>query len=261
MPCRWTRYPQRAQVSEVSTYDGPRKRIVGVLGGMGPLATADFLSKVIQRTEVATEADHLPLAIWSNPEIPDRTRALLGVGPSPVPAMTDGVTRLLEMGASAIAIPCNTAHAFVPELEATTRATFLNMIDVAVDHVVQNHPGTRRVGVLGTRGTRLAGLYAKACAARDLDVIDVPDDLQHLYVDVAIRQVKTGGDRRCATALVGQAAATLAMQGADVAIAACTEIPLVAQAAAKVLPVVDATDCLAAALVAYCSQGHIAVQA
>jgi aspartate racemase len=253
MPFRPRRSRERDRLPELHPYDGPSRRVVGVLGGMGPLATADFFCKVVLRTVVTTESDHLPIAIWSNPEIPDRTRALLGLGPSPVPAMADGVTRLLHMGATAIAVPCNTAHAFFAELEAATGATFLNMVHIAADEVVRKHPRARRVGVLATQGTRLAGLYADAFRMRGVSVVDLPDDLQRRCVDVAIKEVKTGGDRLRAAALLKDAAAALVDRGADVAVAACTEIPLVAHEAARMLPLVDATDCLAAAVVAHCS--------
>lgn len=235
-------------------YAGPSKPVVGILGGMGPAATADFLAKLVASTPADREFDHLPVALWSNPEIPDRTRALLGRGPSPVPAMADGVRRLLDLGASTIAIPCNTAHAFLDDLRAGTHAHFLNMIEAAVVAVRDDHPGTRAVGVLSTAGTRRTGLYAAACRRAGLTPIELPDADQARLVDPSIEEVKTGADRRAALARIRDATVILAGLGATTVIAGCTEIPLVAREAAEVLPVVDATDCLARAVITHIRQ-------
>jgi aspartate racemase len=236
-------------MTDVLAYSGPRKSVVGVLGGMGPAATADFMSKFIARTNVDTEVDHIPLAIWSNPEVPDRTQFLRGLGVSPVPAMVDGVRRLTGLGADFIAIPCNTAHFFLPELIELTGARFLNMIEETVVQARQQSPGIRRVGILSTRGTRMTGLYAAACAERHLECVELSEEHQERFVDPAINQVKTGGDVNAGVAWIRQAVRVLADMGAEAVIAGCTEIPLIADRAVQVLPVIDATDCLAAAAV------------
>jgi aspartate racemase len=228
----------------------PAKPVVGILGGMGPSATADFLAKLVARTPVSTEADHLPVALWSNPEIPDRTRALLGRGPSPVPAMADGIRRLVALGATTIAIPCNTAHAFLGELRERTRAEFVDMIEATVTAVLSEHPSVRKVGILSTAGTRRVGLYAAACRRRGLVPVELSQTDQGRLVDPSINDVKTGGEPSSAVGRIREAAIALARLGAGAVIAGCTEIPLVSHSAAEVLPVVDATDCLARAVIA-----------
>jgi aspartate racemase len=240
-------------VTSGADYPGPVKRIVGVLGGMGPSATADFMAKVVARTPVETESDHLPIVVWSNPEIPDRTQALLGLGPSPVPAMTDGVRRLVAAGADTIAIPCNTAHAFLDELRSKTQVEFLDMIQATIATVRHDYPGARRVGILSTSGTRLAQLYARQCRQHGLLPIELSDADQARLVDPAIKAVKVGADLEDAATRIGQAALILARRDASVVVAGCTEIPLIAQQATGVLPVVDATDCLAAAVIETCA--------
>lgn len=230
-------------------YTGPVKPVLGVLGGMGPSATADFMAKLVARTSVRAECDHLPIAVWSNPEIPDRTEALLGRGPSPVPAMADGVRRLMGLGATTIAIPCNTAHAFLGELRARTGAEIIDMIEATVTGVLTSAPDTSRIGVLSTAGTRRTGLYAAECRRRGLVPVELSAADQARLVDPAIRDVKVGSDLQGAALRIREAVAALAGRGATAIIAGCTEIPLVASLAAEILPVVDATDCLAAAVV------------
>jgi aspartate racemase len=237
-------------VTHQADYATPVKPVVGVLGGMGPAATADFLAKLVALTPASTESDHLPVAVWSNPEIPDRTRALLGHGPSPVPAMADGVRRLTALGATAIAIPCNTAHAFLDELRARTRAEFVDMIDATVAVVRSEHPGVRKVGILSTAGTQRVGLYAEACRRRGLVPVELSPSDQQRLVDPSIDDVKTGAELRPARERIRDAAGALARLGAGAVIAGCSEIPLVSHLAEQVLPVVDATDCLARAVLA-----------
>ena len=221
--------------------------MLGVLGGMGPLATARFYEAVVRATPAGRDQLHIPTVIWSDPRIPDRTAAILAGGPSPVPAMVEGARRLAAMGADVLAMPCNTAHAFLPAVRAATGTIWIDMIGETLDRIAPT--GAERVGVLGTRGTRAAGLYDAAAAHRGLDVVYPSDTDQSLLVDDAIGLVKGGRRLLLAERLVAAAAARLHADGADVLIAACTELPLVLGTASRVVTVVDSLDCLAAACV------------
>jgi aspartate racemase len=218
--------------------------VIGVLGGMGPLATADFLRKLTLRTPVTGEADHLTVAVWSDPTIPDRTDALLGRGPSPLPALHRGVERLTDLGADVIAMPCNTAHAFLPALRRVTTARFLDMVRLATVAAARRTADGGRIGLLATNGTRLARLYDDAATGLGRQLVHVPEARQQEDVDVAIAAIKAS-DLLAGSRGVRRAAKTLADLGAEVVIAGCTEIPLVIDAAADLVPFVDATDCLA----------------
>jgi aspartate racemase len=121
------------------------------------------------------------------------------------------------------------------------------MIQATVAAVVTAHPGARSIGILGTSGTRQARLYEAAAALAGLSVVQVSSQDQAAKVDKAIRLVKSGGDLALAEQLVQSAAELLQLRGADLAIAACTEIPVVVKLACQVLPVVDSVDALVAA--------------
>ncbi|MCX5388168.1 aspartate/glutamate racemase family protein [Streptomyces sp. NBC_00083] len=221
---------------------------LGILGGMGPLATAAFYRTLVERTPAHADQAHLPVLIWADPAVPDRTTALLGEGPSPLPALVEGARWLQQAGATCIAVPCNTAHAYVEQVARATGAEVLDMIGAALRRAARSGPDVRRVGVLATRGTRTARLYEQAGERLGLNIVQVPDDVQRAYVDPAIRAVKAGattahgddGPERW----IGTAAEALRERGAQVAVAACTEIPLIAGAAARLLPVVDSADAL-----------------
>ena len=96
------------------------EKSIGILGGMGPLATADLLRKIVLVTRAEKDGDHVRVYIDDNPRIPDRTAAILSGGESPLPQMTDSLEKLEKCGASCIIMPCNTAHYFLPELQKKT---------------------------------------------------------------------------------------------------------------------------------------------
>ncbi|MBT2468206.1 aspartate/glutamate racemase family protein [Streptomyces sp. ISL-66] len=222
---------------------------LGILGGMGPLATAAFYRRLVELTPAGSDQAHLPVLMWADPAVPDRTAALLGQGPSPVPALVEGARWLQRAGVSCIAVPCNTAHAYVEQLSKATGVEVLDMIKAALETAVRRTPGLERVGILATRGTRLTGLYEQAGARLGLDVIQVPAPVQEEYVDAAIRAVKAGAETAGPERWIATAAESLKEQGAQAVVAACTEIPLISGSAARVLPVVDSTDALAEAAV------------
>ncbi|MEU6485414.1 amino acid racemase [Streptomyces sp. NPDC046887] len=228
----------------------PALGMLGILGGMGPLATADFYRRLVERTPAGSDQAHLPVVLWADPAVPDRTAALLGEGPSPVPALVEGARRLRDAGASCLAVPCNTAHAYVQQLSRATGVEVLDMVGAALEAAARRVPGAERVGVLATRGTRLAGLYERAGERLGLGVVQVPGPVQREYVDPAIRAVKGGADLAGPERWIAVAAASLRERGAQAVVAACTELPLISGAAARVLPLVDSTDALAEAAVA-----------
>ncbi|MFD0370192.1 aspartate/glutamate racemase family protein [Streptomyces sp. NPDC127114] len=223
---------------------------LGILGGMGPLATADFYRRLVERTPAGSDQAHLPVLMWADPAVPDRTAALLGEGPSPVPALVEGARWLQRAGVSCIAVPCNTAHAYVEQLSRATGVEVLDMIRAALEAAARRTPGLERVGILATRGTRLTGLYERAGARLGLDVVQVPDVVQEEYVDTAIRAVKGGADPAGPGRWITTATESLKERGAQAVVAACTEIPLISSAASRVLPLVDSTDALAEVAVA-----------
>jgi aspartate racemase len=222
-------------------------RIIGVLGGMGPLATADLYRKIIEETPAARDQDHLHVMIDADPAIPDRTAALLEGGPDPRPRMIAAARRLEAAGAGVLLIPCNTAHAFLPDIEAAVGIPILHMIRAAAAQVGESAPGATRVGVLATAGTVKAGLYERALAAHGLSVI-YPDASGQEQVSAGIAGVK-GGSPDAAVDTFAGIAESLARQGADVLIAGCTEIPIVLEQSLVSRPLVDPTRVLARAAV------------
>ena len=136
------------------------KKSIGILGGMGPLATADLFTKVVTMTRADSDNDHVRVYIDSNSAIPDRTAAILRGGRDPVEEMTSALRHLEACGADCIIMPCNTAHYFLPRLQLLTDTPILNMLEITARRCAELYPG-KRAAVLATRGTLATGLYGK----------------------------------------------------------------------------------------------------
>lgn len=219
--------------------------MLGVLGGMGPMATLDFAAKVIRHTPAQYDQDHIPMVICQAVDIPDRSDAILGNGPSPLPAMRDALRRLETAGVDYVAMPCNTAHFWHASLQAETALPILHMVDAVADYL--DGEGAAEVGILATTGTLKTDVYQAALSKRGV-AWRTPSDNQPVMQ--AIRLVKAGSLNEAATILqteIGE----LSAAGCSHALMACTEIPLALSTIGSDLGIklVDATEVLAIAAV------------
>ncbi len=230
------------------------KKTIGILGGMGPLATADLFEKITLLTKAETDRDHIRVYIDSNANIPDRTAAILNNGEDPVPEMASALRNLEKCGADCIIMPCNTAHYFLPRLQEMTDIPFLSILTAAAEACKKQFPG-RTVGILGTTGTLTANLYQKALDQAGVPFVTPVGKEQEALMQVIYQGVKAGkgpGDYRAdfLTVLEGMLA-----RRAEVFLLGCTELPLAAQALHIALPTVDPTAELAKAAIRFCGYG------
>jgi aspartate racemase len=235
--------------------------MVGVVGGLGPYAGLDLVRKVFDATPARRDQDHLPLAMVSVPDrVGDRTAFLLGrTGENPGHAIGAVVRQLAAVGAEVVGVPCNTVHApviFDPVRAAADAAgvELVDMVEEAAADLAHRFPTARRVGVLGTTGTRAAGTYPQALAAVGVEAVELADAEHEWLVQAALYNpdygVKAFSNPVTARAVrdLREAVGRLADAGAEAVVLACTEIPL-ALAGDEGVPLVDATDALARALV------------
>ncbi|BBQ00553.1 aspartate racemase [Burkholderia sp. SFA1] len=227
----------------------PLQRL-GVLGGMGPLATADFLVKLIRATPAESDQEHMPVIVHNVPQVPDRSTAFLAGSDAPWPHLLDGLRTLEAAGCAAIAIPCNTAHVWHARLAKETARPVLHIGEAAVDALLRQCPGARRVGILATQATLQARIYHDPLAANGIESIAPDDALQATHVSAAIGAVKAGriDDARL---LLTHAARALIASGADALLLACTEIPVALTGVSLGAPAIDPTDALARACVGW----------
>ena len=222
--------------------------MIGVLGGMGPLATADFLRKLVAATPAERDQDHVPVLVYSLPQIPERVPAILGDGESPLPAMRAGVDVLVRAGAHCVAMACNTAYHWFDALVAACPVPILHIADAAVAELGD----ARRIGLVATAGTLHSGFYQQRLAAAAREIVLPDAAVEQELILPGIRLVKEARLRE-AGALFARALVDLHARGAERVILACTEVP-VGLAAVDSDPgtiAVDATDSLARACVAW----------
>ncbi|MQA97966.1 MAG: amino acid racemase [Streptosporangiales bacterium] len=224
---------------------------VGILGGMRPAATVDFYDKLVRATPAGRDQDHLRVIIWADPAVPDRTAALLEGGDDPRPVLRAGAVKLAASGADLLAVPCNTAHAFVPEIAAAVGLPLVSIIDTTADTVRAARPA--RVGLLATTGTVASRLYHDAIEPSGVTVL-APGDAAQAQVMTAIQAVKSG-DLGTAGPLLAGAAAGLIEAGAELIIAGCTEVVLALPEASR--PLLDPARLLAERVVEIARTGRL----
>jgi aspartate racemase len=235
----------------------PRRGILGILGGMGPLATADFFAKLVALTPAEDDAMHVPVLVASLPQIPPRVPAILDNGESPLPMLVAVRNRLVAAGATTIAMPCNTAHHWYDAL-SRGGPPMLHIADAAITALRRLAPRPARVGLVATTGTLVSGFYQERLAqAGYASLLPEADDLARDIVP-AIAAVKSGRLHQGGEGFV-RAARALRVRGADAVILACTEVPPAVAAVGKPadVPCVDATEALAAACVAAWCEGRL----
>jgi aspartate racemase len=224
-------------------------RVLGVLGGMGPLASAHFMVRLTLLTPALRDQDHIPAVLWSDPRVPDRIAGRNGSGPDPLPWLLRGAEGLRQAGCGAIAIPCNTAHAWCNDIAEHTPLPILHIVDAAATDLAALRLTSRRIGVMGTVPTLQLRLYQDRLAALGWDCIQPDDDQMQRLILPAIALVKVNRVLDAYAPLV-EAVNTLASRGAAAVVLGCTEIPLgilAGSAEALRVPVVDTIDSLARA--------------
>ena len=217
------------------------KKIVGIIGGMGPEATADFYMRLVKRTPAGSDQDHLHVIIDGNAAIPDRTDSFLKNSTATMDAVVESALRLEQMGAEILAMPCNSAHIWYKGIIARLTVPLINMVEEVFTEV--KAAGLRSVALLATSGTVLSGLYEEYSGEVDLLV---PDEDEREQIHSAAYSVKAGTESgEEGKGVLLDIITRYRERGAEGVILGCTEIPLlVSQTDLPGFPVFDSTDIL-----------------
>ncbi len=202
-------------------------KTIGILGGMGPLATLDFERKLLSMVEAKKDQDYPTIISFNDPSIPDRTEALKGRGESPLQKLIENAVKLKNSGAEVICMPCNTAHAYLPALMSFVAGVeFVDMIDATISVIERLR--VQRVGVLCTDGTRLSRVYDAALEKRGLtSIYPNHDEQKHLVMDAIYGPTGIkSGNMFTGRVLLEQAAKSLVKNGAQCVVLGCTEIAM-----------------------------------
>ncbi len=220
-------------------------KTVGIIGGMGPKATVDFLQQVISLTPATKDQEHLKMIVAMNPQIPDRTEAILNRLDSPLPELTKSAKLLEESGVHFIVIPCVTAHVWLKEIQKSISVPIISLLDVTLKRVREEGASLKNIGILTTTGTKQSRIFDKLFNPDGYTIIYPEEKIQERFVMEGIYRIKAGNDPHQSTRHFLRASEDLMKKGAQIIIAACTEIPLSIQQADIAVPLIDVTHLLA----------------
>ncbi len=196
---------------------------LGILGGMGPLATQLLYKMIIENTDASCDQEHIDMIILSHAKIPDRTAAIKSGNTKEVfHALLDDIFMLEKNGCTAVAIPCNTSHYFYHALQAEADIPIINMVRSAIEDVKKTRPQAKKIGILATDGTVFSDIYRKECNELGLEAVYPDKDVQKLVMDIIYNQIKVG--KKGNTADFAVIDRHLKESGCDGAVLACTEL-------------------------------------
>ena len=200
---------------------------LGVLGGMGPAASAEFMIRLVAQTPAKRDQDHIPTILWSDTSVPDRSVSMRNGDDKPLPYLLSGIQGLVSARCNLIVIPCNTAHLWFKEMEkqASWNAKIVHIVDSVADALRDVNVVNSKIGVMGTQATVELGLYQYRLNKLGWDCI-VPTKLEmDTLVQPAIDLIKAN-QIETAHSMLMTVIHSLISRGAKAVVLGCTEIPL-----------------------------------
>lgn len=226
-----------------------RQKVAGVLGGMGPAATVDFMNKVIAFTPARRDQDHIRMLVEHNPKVPSRQNVSAADDVLIRSQLAAMALRLEAAGADFLVMVCNTAHGWLDEAYGKVSIPFISIVDVTVQALREQYPAVRSAAIMATPACTRGGLYQAALADAGITPV-APDDDALAALMALIDRVKAGDQGTAVSGAMAAVAAGLVADGADAVIAGCTEIPLVLRPDQLPVPLISSTDELARRTVA-----------
>ncbi|MEF9942129.1 MAG: amino acid racemase [Lachnospiraceae bacterium] len=196
---------------------------LGVIGGMGPEATSYYYEKVIEHTQAACDQDHIDMIILSHATMPDRTKAIVtGEDKVLIETLTEDAKTLEKLGASHIAIPCNTSHYYYDKIQEAVKVPIINMIQQSILYAVNRYEHVKKIGIMGTDGTIRAGTYHRECEKMGIVPVVPSKERQEDVMSLIYEEIKSG--KKGSLDKFIRVFNELKANGCDVVILACTEI-------------------------------------
>ena len=237
--------------------NGKKKLIAGVLGGMGPLATVDFMSMVIDLCPIVTEDDHVRLLVDQNPHIPNR-QIVSNIKSKNIGSMlADGALKLQNVGADFIVMPCNTAHMFSDDIKTRINIPFIHIVDETINEITEYFPEKKSVGIMATSACINAKIYQDGLTVNNKK-FHLPSESYQDECMKSIFDIKEGTEISNPADSMYKIANHLTEKGAEILIAGCTEIPLVLKNEDLNVPLISSTEVLAIKTIEYAN--HIKIE-
>lgn len=224
-------------------------KTIGIIGGMGPLATYDLAEKILNNTAADCDQDNIPVLIDCNTRIADRTAAILHGGADPRPEMKKSAKRLEAAGADVLIMACNTAHYFYDSVCEDIDIPVLHMPRETAQHLIDM--GVKKAGVLATDGTCQSGVYGRALEEAGIKPLYPSEENQKTIMSLIYDHVKAG-KMDFSDLDIDSVISEMREKGAEVLILGCTELPMAFDIIGKTeIQAVDPTEVLARAAVRY----------
>ncbi|NJE25250.1 amino acid racemase [Thermococcus sp. MV5] len=217
------------------------ERVIGILGGMGPLATVELFRRIVLKTPAKKDQDHPRIIIYNNSKIPDRTAYILGKGENPLPELIESAKKLEAWGADFIIMPCNTAHYFAEEIQKAVNIPFINMIEETAEYI--KNLGLKKVGILATDGTIKGMVYHQALLSRGIKIAVPNEKDQKSLMDAIYDGIKAGNIEWGRREMLK--VAKKLEKRSDGLIAGCTEVSVALRQEDFEIPLIDPMDVIA----------------
>lgn len=203
-----------------------KEKTLGILGGVGPLATVYFAELVIKMTQANSDQQHISMVILNHASIPDRTEYILdNTKPNPLPIMIKDAEKLEAMGADYIVIPCNTAHYFYEQIQNHVNVPIINIIEETVEYAIKNISNLKKVGILATKGTIAARAYQRVCESKDIEYSVPSIQDEQALMNIIYNQVKAGKPVNIGQFL--DIINIMKKDGCDAVLLGCTELSII----------------------------------
>lgn len=201
------------------------EKTLGILGGLGPLATVYFMDMIVKMTEAKKDQDHISMIVLNHAAIPDRTDFILDASkPNPLPMMIEDAKKLQSAGADYVVMPCNTAHFFYEQIQNNITVPMLNIIEETVVYA-KDRMGVKKLGILATKGTISAGSYQRMCEKYGIEwAVPSLQDEQSL-MNIIYNQVKAGKEINITEFL--KITGNMKADGCDAVALGCTELSVI----------------------------------
>ncbi len=224
-------------------------KTLGVIGGLGPMATAYLLRLIIEMTDAKTDQEHLDVIVFDRPNVPDRTAHILDPKkPSPLPSMQETAKTLERLGAGVLCAPCVTSHYFYRELAGSVGIPFLNMVAETAGEL--KAAGKKQPGIMATTGTVTTGLFQSAFAEQGLAAVLPSQEGQKRVMSLIYEDIKAG--KPADPEKFQKVSEELYGSGCDCIVLGCTELSLIKKSAGLGCGYLDALEVLAKRAVQAC---------
>jgi len=216
-------------------------KTAGILGGMGPLATLELYRMILDYTDAEGDGDHIPVVISSQPEVPDRTAAILEGGESPLPYLISRARMLQKAGVDFIGMPCVTAHYYLDKVAREIEVEFINMLEITADSINSLDKSIKNILVLSTAGTLKAGIWKDALNKISSGRFIYPDNEKQEIVNRVIYGTEgvKGGNLKRSNERLEELLRGYKNKGIDGVLAGCTELGVLMQGGMTDLKIIN----------------------